>query len=76
MRVTVRRERPHPGTQLRFTHYDGWRFQASPPTPTPDKLAHLEAHHRAHARVVDRIRCAKNMGVERLPSRRFAINSA
>ena len=27
MRVIVRRERPHPGAQLRFTDHDGWRFQ-------------------------------------------------
>jgi hypothetical protein len=26
MRVIVRRERPHPGTQLRFTDIDGHRF--------------------------------------------------
>ncbi len=27
MRVIVRKERPHPGAQLRFTDHDGWRFQ-------------------------------------------------
>ncbi|MDB4872842.1 MAG: family transposase [Gemmatimonadales bacterium] len=26
MRVIVRRERPHPGAQLRFTDLDGHRF--------------------------------------------------
>ena len=26
MRIIVRRERPHPGAQLRFTDSDGWRF--------------------------------------------------
>ena len=33
MRVIVRKERPHPGAQLRFTDIDGHRFTASPPTP-------------------------------------------
>jgi hypothetical protein len=38
-------------------------------------LAHLEARHRAHARVEDRIRCAKSHGLGRLPSRQFAIDA-
>ena len=33
MRVIVRKERPHPGAQLRFTDIDGHRFTVSPPTP-------------------------------------------
>jgi hypothetical protein len=32
--------------------------------------------HRAHARVEDRIRCGKDTGVGRFPSRVFAINQA
>ena len=36
----------------------------------------LEARHRAPAWVEDRIRCAKNTGLNRLPSRQFAINAA
>jgi Transposase DDE domain group 1 len=39
-------------------------------------LQWLEARHRAHARVEDRIRCAKDTGLRRLPSREFAINQA
>jgi Transposase DDE domain group 1 len=76
MRVIVRRERPHPGAQLSFTDVDGWRFQALATDTRVGQLAHLEARHRAHARVEDRIRCAKNMGLDRLPSRQFAINAA
>jgi hypothetical protein len=76
MRVIVRRERPHPGAQLRFTDADGWRFQAFATDTQVGQLAHLEARHRAHARVEDRIRCAKNHGLRRLPSRQFAINAA
>jgi hypothetical protein len=76
MRVIVRRERPHPGAQLRFTDLDGWRFQAFATDTRIGQLAQLEAWHRAHARVEDRIRCAKNTGLDRLPSRQFAINAA
>jgi hypothetical protein len=81
MRVIVRRERPHPGAQLRFTDHDGWRFQTFA-TDTPPgwrggrggHLAQLEARHRAHARVEDRIRCAKDTGLGHPPSREYAIN--
>jgi Transposase DDE domain group 1 len=76
MRVIVRRERPHPGAQLTFTDHDGWRFQAFATDTEVGQLAQLEARHRAHARVEDRIRCAKTHGLARLPSRQFAINAA
>jgi hypothetical protein len=77
IRVIVRRERPHPGAQLSlFDHEHGLRYQAFG-TDTPlGQLAHLEARHRAHARVEDRIRCAKDTGIGRFPSRVFAINAA
>jgi hypothetical protein len=76
IRIIARRERPHPGAQLSFTDVDGWRFQAFATDTRVGQLAHLEARHRAHARVEDRIRCAKNHGLARLPSRQFAINAA
>ena len=76
MRVIVRRERPHPGAQLRFTDIDGWRFQAFATDTPVGQLAFLEARHRAHARVEDRIRAAKDTGLGRFPSRHFAINAA
>jgi hypothetical protein len=75
MRVLVRRERPHPGAQLTFTDVDGWRFQAFATDTPAGQLAHLEARHRAHARVEDRIRCGKDTGFGRFPSRSFAINA-
>jgi hypothetical protein len=75
-RVIVRRERPHPGAQLdAFEEADGWRYTAFA-TDTPlGQLAH-HARHRAHARVEDRIRCAKDTGLDHFPSRTFAINAA
>ena len=75
MRVIVRRERPHPGAQLSlFEERDGWRYQAFATNTKVGQLAFLEARHRAHARVEDRIRHAKDTGMGRFPSREFAIN--
>lgn len=75
MRVIVRRERPHPGAQLSlFEEADGWRYQAFVTNTKVGQLAFLEARHRAHARVEDRIRHAKDAGLGRFPSREFAIN--
>jgi len=77
MRVIVRRERPHPGAQLDlFEQRDGWRYTAFATTTTGGQLAHLDARHRAHARIEDRIRCAKDTGLGRFPSRDYAVNRA
>ncbi len=77
MRIIVRRERPHPGAQLSlFEEHDGWRYQAVATNTTTGQLAFLEARHRAHARVEDRIRHAKDSGLGRFPSREFKINQA
>jgi DDE family transposase len=75
MRVIVRRERPHPGAQLTFSDVHGYRFQAFATDTRAGQLAHLEARHRAHARVEDRIRVAKQIGLGRFPSRQFNINA-
>jgi hypothetical protein len=76
MRIIVRRERPHPGAQLDlFEHRDGWRYQAFATNTVTGQLQFLEARHRAHARVEDRIRCAKNTGLARFPSREQPINA-
>lgn len=75
MRVIVRRERPHPGAQMSlFEERDGWRYQAFVTNTRSGQLAFLEARHRAHARVEDRIRHAKDTGLGRFPSREFRIN--
>ncbi|WP_406068013.1 IS1380 family transposase [Micromonospora sp. NBC_01638] len=78
-RFLVRRERPHPGAQLSlFDTIEGWRHQvvATDTPPGTGSIQHLEARHRAHARVEDRIRTGKNTGFGRFPSRIFAINQA
>ena len=77
MRVIVRREHPHPGAQLSlFEAEHGWRYQAFATNTAQGQVAFLEARHRAHARVEDRIRIAKDMGLGRFPSREYAINTA
>jgi len=74
MRVIVRKERPHPGAQLRFTDLDGHRFTAFATDAKRGQLADLELRHRRRARCEDRIRCAKDTGLRNLPLRGFAAN--
>jgi antitoxin (DNA-binding transcriptional repressor) of toxin-antitoxin stability system len=76
MRVIVRRERPHPGAQLDLVEErDGYRYQAFATNTAVGQLAFLEARHRAHARVEDRIRQTQHAGLGRLPSRLFTVNA-
>ena len=51
MRVIVRKERPHPGAQLRFTDIDGHRFTAFATSTKGGQLADLELRHRRRATV-------------------------
>jgi hypothetical protein len=74
MRVIVRKERPHPGAQLRFTDVDGHRFTAFATDAKRGQLADLELRHRRRARCEDRIRCAKDTGLRNLPLKGFAQN--
>jgi len=78
MRVIVRKERPHPGAQLRFGDVDGMRitaFVTNTPTGGPGtQLADLELRHRRRARCGDRIRIAKDTGLANLPLHGFAAN--
>jgi DDE family transposase len=75
-RLICRRERPHPGAQLSFTDHDGHRFQCFiTDQPDPD-LAALEARHREHAIVEDRVRALKSTGLANLPFSAFAANRA
>ena len=77
MRVIVRRERPHPGAQLDlYEERDGWRYPCFATDTRTGQHAWLDARHRSHARVEDRIRCGKDAGLGRFPSRLFAINAA
>ncbi len=76
MRIIVRRELPHPGATLdAFEIRDGFRYQAFTTNTARGQLAFLEARHRAHARVEDRIRTGKDTGLGHLPSRHQKINA-
>lgn len=78
MRVIARRERPHPGAQLRLTDVDGWRvtlFATNTGVGGPGtQLADLELRHRLRARCEDRIRNLKDLGLTNLPLHDFAQN--
>jgi hypothetical protein len=74
MRVIVRKERPHPGAQLRFTDVDGHRFTAFATDAGRGQLADLELRHRRRARCEDRIRNAKDTGLRNLPLKGYAQN--
>jgi hypothetical protein len=74
-RIIVRREQPHQGAQLRLWDHDGWRHQvlltnsAGPPH-------RLELRHRRHGEVENRIKNAKDCGLERMPFSSFDANAA
>jgi len=74
MRVIVRRERPHPGAQLRFDDVDGYRLTAFATNTKGSQLADLEVRHRSRARCEDRIRIAKDTGLANFPLKGFDQN--
>ena len=74
MRVIVRKERPHPGAQLRFTDIDGLRLTAFATNTRRGQLPDLELRHRRRARCEDRIRAAKDTGLHNLPFHSFDAN--
>lgn len=78
MRVIVRKERPHPGAQLRFEDVDGMRITAFATNTTPggphQQIPDLELRHRRRARCEDRIRLAKETGLRNLPLYSFNQN--
>ena len=74
MRVIARKERPHPGAQLRITDVDGLRVTAFATNTTREQLPVLELRHRRRARAEDRIRAAKDTGLTNLPLHDFDQN--
>jgi len=77
-RLILRKERPHPGAQLRTTDAEGMRitgFLTNTSAGGPGRqLADLELRHRRHARVEDRIRAGKHTGIRNLPFHDAAQN--
>ncbi|MFE3169954.1 IS1380 family transposase [Streptomyces sp. NPDC059224] len=74
MRLIVRKERPHPGAQLRFTDLDGLRLTCFATNTKGGQLADLELRHRRRARCEDRIRGARATGLRNLPLHDTAQN--
>ncbi|WP_079149990.1 IS1380 family transposase [Streptomyces hygroscopicus] len=74
MRLIVRKERPHPGAQLRFTDADGMRLTCFATNTRNIPVAALELRHRQRARAEDRIRAARSTGLRNLPLHEAAQN--
>jgi len=75
-RMIVRRERPHPGAQLSLFDRDNeFRHQALL-TDVGGSAVLVESNHRGHARVEDRVRCAKDTGLRNFPCEDFVRNEA
>ncbi len=74
-RAIVRREEPHDGAQFSLFDPDGWRHQVFITNSNDADITYLEARHRGHARIEDRIRCAKDTGLRNLPFSDFANNA-
>jgi hypothetical protein len=75
MRVIARKERPHPGAQLTLTDVDGHRVTCFATNDTSTDLPAMESRHRQRARCEDRIRDAKNTGLDRFPYADAASNA-
>ncbi|WP_432135024.1 IS1380 family transposase [Streptomyces sp. bgisy154] len=74
MRLIVRKERPHPGAQLRLTDADSMRLTCFATNTSGRPIAELELRHRLRARAEDRIRAARSTGLRNLPLHRTAQN--
>ena len=74
MRIIARRERPHPGAQLRITDHHGWRITVFATNTRGGRLADWELRHRLRARAEDRIRGLKDTGMTNLPLQAFTKN--
>jgi hypothetical protein len=72
--LICRRERPHPGAQLSFTDHDGRRFLCFITDQINGDHAFMEADHRRHAQVEDRVKALKATGGDMFPFHDFAAN--
>lgn len=73
VRLVVRRVRPTPGSQLAL--FTAWDYHAFV-TNRPGEVGEIEADHRRHAIVEQRIAELKSAGLARLPSGKFMANAA
>jgi hypothetical protein len=79
LRVIVRREPVHPKYARDLKPYEvatGFRYQAVATSTPGRQLQWLDARHRVHAHVESGIRRSKALTLNRLPSKKFALNQA
>lgn len=79
LRVIVRDEPLHPRYRKRATEREkqlGRRYQLIATNTKVGQIAWLDARHRSHVHVENDVKQAKALGLERWPSRHWAINVA
>jgi Transposase DDE domain group 1 len=79
LRILVRDEPLHPRYRKRATERErrlGRRYQLIATDTRGGQLAWLDARHRSHAHVEDDVKQAKDLGLNRWPSRFWALNVA
>ncbi|MEY9997567.1 hypothetical protein ABIE67_009686 [Streptomyces sp. V4I8] len=85
MRLIVRRVRPSRRQHKKLTDFEkqtGWRYSITATNirhlwgiPGSHQVQFLDALHRDHAEVEDRIRTGKAMGLHNLPSKSWQVNA-
>jgi Transposase DDE domain group 1 len=66
-----------PGEQPTLFHADGYKYSCFATNTGPGlSVQLLDARHRAHARVEDRVRTAKDTGLGHMPSKSWTVNLA
>jgi len=79
LRILVREEPLHPRYRTRATEREiqlGKRYQLIATSTRQGQIAWLDARHRSHVHVENNVKQAKALGLNRWPSRRWAINVA
>lgn len=79
LRILVREEPLHPRYRKRATEREiklGKRYQLIATSTRRGQIAWLDARHRSHVHVENNVKQAKALGLNRWPSRRWAINVA
>jgi len=79
LRIIARDEPLHPKYRKRATEREktrGRRYQLIAVNATSGQVAWLDARHRSHVHVEDDVKQAKALGLNRWPSRHWAINVA
>ena len=79
LRILVRDEPLHPRYRKRATEREkelGRRYQLIATSTRHGQIAWLDARHRSHVHVENNVKQAKDLGLNRWPSRRWAVNVA